>query len=149
MLGNVYGDEPSAADAAPVDAPVLTRPVAKLPEWADEDVLDEAFAQWVPGPPADAPAVERSMLSELAATTVPARHAEPSAAAPVPTVADDDPFVDASPLDDLAGYEPMIDPMLADATARAAVEASITRGWQRSDDDILPGKAGKKGRRAA
>ena len=145
MLGNVYGDEPSAAEAAPVDAPVLTRPVAKLPEWADEDVLDEAFAQWVPGPPADAPAVERSMLSELA-SSVTARPTEAIAPAPTPapTV---EPEGAPSPLDDL--YEPMIDPLLAEATARSAVEHSISRGWQRSDDDILPGKAGRKGRKAA
>jgi hypothetical protein len=31
------------------------------PEWADEQRLDEAFAEWTPGPPADAPAAEREM----------------------------------------------------------------------------------------
>ena len=146
MLGNVYGDDAPVADApATFDEAVPTRAVAKLPEWADEDVLDEAFAHWVPGPPSDAPAVERSMLTELATDSlspVPAAPA-PITAAFTPPVVD----IDESPLDDL--YRPMIDPLLAEVTAQSAVEHAMSRGWQRADDDILPVKTSGKSRRLA
>ena len=148
MLGNVYGDDAPAAEAgAAADTTVVTRPVAKLPEWADEDVLDEAFAQWVPGPPADAPAAERSMLSELAASgPTPAPAPVAPSNEPVDVGAPD---LDAlsSPLDDL--YEPLVDPALAEATARSAVEHALSRGWQRCDDDILPVKSGGRSKRLA
>ena len=152
MLGNVYGDDAPAAEAgAAADTTVVTRPVAKLPEWADEDVLDEAFAQWVPGPPADAPAAERSMLSELAAS-VPTPTPTPAPAPVAPSIEPVDlgaSELDAlsSPLDDL--YQPMVDPALAEATARSAVEHALSRGWQRCDDDILPVKSGGRSKRLA
>jgi hypothetical protein len=40
---------------------------ADAPEWADEAALDEAFADWVPGPPGSAPEAERDALAELPA----------------------------------------------------------------------------------
>jgi hypothetical protein len=150
MLGNVYGDDAPANDAPADDAPatfdeaVPLRAVAKLPEWADEDVLDQAFAQWVPGPPADAPAAERSMLTELATDTPVSAPVAAVAAATSINGFDD---LDTSPLDDL--YQPMIDPELAEATAQSAVEHALSRGWQRGDDDILPVKGGGKSRRLA
>jgi hypothetical protein len=146
LLGNVYGDDAPATDApATFDEAVPTRAVAKLPEWADEDVLDEAFAHWVPGPPADAPAAERSMLTELAADTIPA--APTAAPAAEPAFAQPVVEIDDSSHDDL--YQPMIDPLLAAVTAQAAIEHAVSRGWQRGDDDILPAKSGGKSRRLA
>lgn len=53
-------DGQTAADdahAAPVEGCGPT-----VPDWAEDDVLDRAFASWTPGPPADAPSAEREMV---------------------------------------------------------------------------------------
>jgi len=54
LLDDVYGDTALAPapspDAAPADVASST-PLAGLPDWAVDSVLDEAFADWVPGPP--------------------------------------------------------------------------------------------------
>jgi hypothetical protein len=127
LLGDVYQDE-TPADGVPADPvrPVVGAPATsfdgRLPEWADDEVLDKAFASWVPGPPADAPAAERTMLTDLAADRgewiVPVE-------APVPPPA----------------------PALADVPFHAEVQpapvpfggAAALAGWQRSHDDIIVG----------
>jgi hypothetical protein len=48
---------------------------SRAPAWADESVLDAAFANWTPGPPLDAPAAERDVF---------ASPADPASAAPLP-----------------------------------------------------------------
>src|SRR5215207_10792136 len=93
LLGDVYGPEPEppAADdeaAAAAEAPGAESEQARtlsgaLPGWADDTVLDEAFANWVPGPPADAPSAERGMLSDLAGR--PAAEVTPPGVEPRPT----------------------------------------------------------------
>lgn len=74
LLDDVYGD---TAPAVPVEPDPPTAPLTGLPDWAVDSVLDEAFADWVPGAPAavdealaaqdrPAPHVLRTAFSELA-----------------------------------------------------------------------------------
>ena len=83
LLGDVYeaSTTPPSDDVDPADATTPTAPSAaddppappveavgegpRAPGWADEQVLDEAFAEWVPGPPPDASAEERDMLADV------------------------------------------------------------------------------------
>lgn len=82
LLDDVYGDTDASAEPA-ASAPAPTR--SGLPDWAIDSVLDEAFADWVPGPPTvavgvmDAPSehvehvvgnLQRSAFADL--TTAPA-----------------------------------------------------------------------------
>jgi hypothetical protein len=71
LLGDVYGDDP---DGEPVHREPSPRD--RAPDWAEESVLDAAFANWVPGPPPDAPAAERDVFGP--------RPADPASAAPLP-----------------------------------------------------------------
>ena len=90
------------------------------PDWSNEDRLDEAFADWTPGPHESAPQAEHDVLGlddELATTL--------SAALTAPEVAP-------------AAAEPAPEPLPEPAPA-----AVVARAWQRSDDDILPGKPSK------
>jgi hypothetical protein len=93
MLGDVYGDDADGERVAPEPpapprdgSPALPEATGPLPEatsratsaapaWADESVLDAAFANWTPGPPLDAPAAERDVF---------APHVDPASAAPLP-----------------------------------------------------------------
>jgi hypothetical protein len=65
VLGDLYGgdDQPSVAP------PRNFR--AEAPEWAAEERLDEAFSDWTPGPPPDAPAAEREMSVVIDAPRAP------------------------------------------------------------------------------
>lgn len=138
LLGDVYGTGPAEKDAVePTDAPV-----ADAPSWADESLLDEAFADWVPGPPSDAPADERAALTDLAAGPAP----EPVGAQPVPaTLAEALPaeaewFFDV-PAEPVAAETPVAEPV-ADADTAAPVVP-----WQRADDDLLPSKGRRRTKR--
>jgi hypothetical protein len=70
LLGAVYGDGPTSTGTDPEDeAHVEKEPAAAerdpaVPDWADDDHLDAAFAQWKPGPSADASAVERAFVND-------------------------------------------------------------------------------------
>src|SRR5438270_14032736 len=70
LLGAVYGDTPSETAPDPDDeAHVEREPAAEerapaVPDWADDEHLDAAFAQWKPGPSDDASAVERAVISQ-------------------------------------------------------------------------------------
>jgi len=92
MLGDVYGDDANGEPHAPEPPPqhrdgTGTAPEAtkrarpdseatnRAPAWADESVLDAAFANWTPGPPLDAPAAERDVF---------APHVDPASAPPLP-----------------------------------------------------------------
>jgi hypothetical protein len=80
MLGDVYGDDANGEPARPAaEAASGAQPAPKAPSaapaWADESVLDAAFANWTPGPPLDAPAAERDVF---------ATHVDPASAAPLP-----------------------------------------------------------------
>src|SRR5438874_2810438 len=70
LLGAVYGDAPSAPPRdAEDEAHVEREPAADergpgVPEWADDEHLDAAFAQWKPGPSADASPAEQAFVRE-------------------------------------------------------------------------------------
>jgi hypothetical protein len=121
VLGDVYAD-----DASP-------RPAA--PEWADESRLDEAFANWTPGPPPEAPAAEHEMAAhhriddDLAAALTQALASSP--VNPEPVFADPTPETEGAAVAyELAPFEP---------------EPASARGWTRGDDDVLP-TAHRRGR---
>ena len=120
VLGDVYETKQGAA-----------------PEWADEERLDEAFAEWTPGPPADAPAAEREMAihvpagrldDDLAAALTEALAVEGPSADPVPSFPDVDPEPDsvaavlyAEPAQPIVDEEP---------------EPAAPTRWVRGDDDV-------------
>jgi hypothetical protein len=70
LLGAVYGDAPSSTSRDPEDeAHVEKEPAADertpaVPDWADDDHLDAAFAQWKPGPADDASPVEHAFVKD-------------------------------------------------------------------------------------
>jgi hypothetical protein len=70
LLGAVYGDGPSSTSPDPEDeAHVEKEPAADergpaVPDWADDDHLDAAFAQWKPGPADDASPVEHAFVKD-------------------------------------------------------------------------------------
>src|SRR3954451_23056194 len=70
LLGAVYGEGPTSPPRdADDEAPVRREPPAEergpaVPDWADDEHLDAAFAQWKPGPSDDASAVERAVILE-------------------------------------------------------------------------------------
>ena len=148
MLGAVYGgSDEETAPAEPTDGP----------EWADDDQLDRAFAEWTPGPSADAPAAERSMFAP--APDAPPRLADDLAAAlseavlakadPEPQATDDE---DEDEQEDhetavIANAAVMGPASLADLEPEAPAPIPMPvhkAGWQRSDDDIIP--TGRSGR---
>jgi hypothetical protein len=163
LLGDVYGasedaeatepttpmDVPAAADdppAPPVEAvePGRSRPAA--PGWADDAVLDEAFAEWVPGPPSDADAEERDILADV----------EPAEA--VAEAIDIDAWLGPEPVEELDEVEAEAEAAEMDATtgfdafvpaAEPAPEVhqmtEVEGAWSRESDDLLP--RGRRGRR--
>src|SRR5205823_4885752 len=69
LLGAVYGESPKSERDPEDEAPVPREPAADqrgpaVPDWADDEHLDAAFAQWKPGPAADASVVEHEMVEE-------------------------------------------------------------------------------------
>ena len=70
LLGAVYGDSGSEKGRDPEDeAHVEHEPAAAergpaVPDWADDEHLDAAFAQWKPGPSADASPVEHAFVKD-------------------------------------------------------------------------------------
>jgi hypothetical protein len=68
LLGAVYGDGPSSKDRDPEDEPHVEREAAAdertpaVPDWADDEHLDAAFAQWKPGPAEDAAPAEHAFV---------------------------------------------------------------------------------------
>jgi hypothetical protein len=165
LLGDVYGA--STPPAEDVDAADPTTPTAAVPAaaddppappvedvdagdspaapgWADEAVLDEAFAEWVPGPPSDAVAEERDILADV----------EPAEAVAEPIDIDawlgpeaDDATIDADAGpeghgDELAAtqrFEPFVPSPAPEPLAQGEA------GWTRTSDDLLP--RGRRGRR--
>lgn len=65
LLGDLYGTYGSPdPDGPPVRHEPPAHERAPLPDWADDDELDRAFAGWQPGPPPEAPAAERNVLAD-------------------------------------------------------------------------------------
>jgi hypothetical protein len=165
MLGDVYGEPEEPASSTPSSE--------SSPEWADDEHLDRAFAEWTPGPGADAPAAERGMFAP--SQPAPATHlahdlaAALSEAVLAESSSDDEHDSHVEPIAvPAATPERVATNAFADLERPAVVEADIEAeaaieteteaepapipvpvhkaGWQRSDDDILPtGKAAKGG----
>src|SRR5437588_3713692 len=70
LLGAVYGGSPSSAPRDPEDEahvehePAATERGPAVPDWADDEHLDAAFAQWKPGPSSDASPVEHAFAKD-------------------------------------------------------------------------------------
>lgn len=162
LLGDVYGNaSPSEEDdeaVAPAAGPDVTIPGADperdvddppearvelapepAPGWADDRLLDEAFADWVPGPGPHATGAERGWSVDAGAA-VTGRAGSPTAA--VPSIDEADDWL--LPHDDESGLH-----LLApDATGDDGYEGHVPEGpWSREVDDLLP--AGRRSRRLA
>jgi len=161
MLGDVYGEPEEPTPPAPATGPAT-------PGWADDEHLDRAFAEWTPGPDADAPAAERGMFaSSQAAPSTHLAHdlaAALSEAVLAETETDDEgDHVTAAPTPERVATTAFADlerPVIVEAVVEAEPELEAEpepepapipvpvhkAGWQRSDDDILPtGKTAKGG----
>jgi len=120
-------------------APVPDSPPDAGPSWADEALLDEAFASWTPGPPDDAPALEREMANGFPATSFPELEGELSSG-DLSTVERSAPGpIHDDVHDDVESHEDTGDP----------IEAVPPRMWTRADDDVLPRRrsGGRRGLR--
>ena len=118
LLGAVYGDS-SESERDPDGPPVPVERAADertpaVPDWADDDHLDAAFAEWKPGPSPDADAAERDMVADAT------------------DIDDDEPVVVKPLADDLAAAlsEALV---AADAPARDA----FTSGYDTDEDEDL------------
>ncbi len=161
LLGDVYGASTPSAEDADVDPADPTAPTAvtaaaddppappvesvgdlggpAAPGWADEQVLDEAFAEWVPGPPPDASAEERGILDDVEPAETVAEAIDIDA-----WLGDDTETVAAAGVgteerditEALEAFVPAPEPVV-DAPAEADLR------WTRTSDDLLP-----RGRRA-
>jgi hypothetical protein len=152
LLGDVYGDDP---DGEPVRREPAAEQRSAAPDWADDSVLDAAFANWTPGPPPDAPAAEREVLGTATGTTPAAPLPDDLAAAlsaalvgappPDPTAAPP-PESPAPAVGAVNESSPLWNDLSYTATAPGeAIDPFADAGplvpvlpWQRSDDDILP-----------
>lgn len=133
VLGDVYADD------------IPSRPGA--PEWADEAHLDEAFADWTPGPPPEAPAVEHEMAAhdeashariddDLAAALTQALSSTPIN--PDPVFADHDVAVEAVvEVEPAVAVDPEPEPVEPEPVA--------VYNWARGDDDVLPAGKARRG----
>jgi len=89
------------------------------PAWSSDEALDDAFASWVPGPPAEASAAERAFAA-VAVTEVAVPHAESLAEVQTPTP---------------SGFQDALD-----EPEQLAEVVPIVGRWTPSDDDILPAR---------
>jgi len=165
LLGDVYGASsppeseqeaadptsptavPAAADDPPAPHAEAAGPGPAAPGWADEAVLDEAFAEWVPGPPADASAEERGMLAGVEPAETVAESIDIDAWLGPDEGLDDFEVVDG---DDGGGVEAELDPTApVEAYTMAPPEPEehdeADPNWTRTSDDLLP--RGRRGRR--
>lgn len=129
VLGDVYADDVSSRAAAP--------------EWADEAHLDEAFADWTPGPPPEAPAAEHEMAAhddpaarrriddDLAAALTQALASSPIN--PDPVFADPEVEVEVESV--FEAEQPLAYEL---APVAPAPEPAAVHGWSREDDNVLP-----------
>jgi hypothetical protein len=157
LLGDVYGasstpsDDVDAADATtPMPAPALDDPPAPpveaagtgpaAPGWADEQVLDEAFAEWVPGPPADASAEERGMLADIEPAETVAEPIDIDAWLGTEVVDEDAEEAAGQATEAFEAFVPPPEPTVDDEA-----QADANAQWTRTSDDLLP--RGRRGRR--
>ena len=138
LLGDVYGDDDgdkkNKKKSAPKEGAEATPEEGSAPDWSADERLDEAFAEWSPGPPPEAPEAERKVvelgdpgdgdLNEALAAALAQPSSEATVTSPTPAPEADAPAVEA-----------------ADTT----VPVPVARPWQRSDDDILPAGRRRRG----
>src|SRR5687768_200754 len=126
VLGDVYETENRPAPAA-----------ASAPDWSDEQRLDEAFADWTPGPPASAPAAEHEMAAHAPVASV--RLDDDMAAALTAALSGEGTIID--PVPSFPEVEPEPDSLAAALYAEPAPqpEAVEPTHWARGDDDVLVG----------
>jgi hypothetical protein len=154
--------ESSSADLSAADLPMADPPLADPssmtqvahtplgPEWANEARLDEAFAEWRPGPPDDAPAAEREMANGLPSTSFPGLDAALATHDPLPEF---DLTEGGMAKTEEAPESAMIQsdvphPVPTDLDAADTVDPIQPRVWTKADDDVLPrSRGGRKGRR--
>jgi hypothetical protein len=122
VLGDVY-----AGHAAPT-------PHA-APDWADEAHLDEAFANWTPGPPADAPAAEREMAAHVEVTS--RRRIDDDLAAALSEALSSGPATTESVYAELVQEIPE-----AFVEPEPEPQPTLPHTWRRGDDDVLPSRSG-------
>lgn len=143
VLGDVYESEDRPAPAA-----------GAAPEWADEHRLDAVFAQWTPGPPASAPAMEREMAAHAPRLAAGTRLDDDLAVALTQVLS-----VESAPSADPVPVFPAVAPendsiaavlyaeLAPEAMAQPASPAAPAR-WARGDDDIAFGGSGGSARRS-
>ena len=122
VLGDVYAGH--AAATTPQNGP----------DWADEAHLDQAFADWTPGPPADAPAAEREMAAHVDTST--RRRIDDDLA---------NALTEALTSSASVSSEPVYAELMAEIPA-APAEPEPVHHWTRGDDDVLPSRAGGRKR---
>lgn len=143
LLGDVYGTGADADLLPPPPRDEAPAPAPATPEWAEDSVLDEAFADWVPGPPTDAPAAERAALSDLASFDADA----PVADQPPATLAEALP-VEAEWFFEVPPATEVEAPTVLDLPAvEEEHPETVVVPWQRADDDLLPAKGRRRRRR--
>ena len=133
VLDDVYETENRPAPAA-----------ASVPEWSDEQRLDEAFAEWTPGPHASAPAAEHEMAAHTS-TSVPLD--DDMAAALTAALSSEAPIADVTPT--FPEVEPEPDSLAAALYAEPVPtpEPAEPTHWARGDDDVLVGTRRARGLR--
>jgi hypothetical protein len=113
------------------------------PGWADDDVLDEAFADWVPGPASDADDAERDILADVEPVESVAEPVDIDAwlgAEPVPDLDDIDARAEAPDVDATAAFHVFDDEFVppAEPETDAQVAMAADGAWRRESDDLLP-----------
>ncbi|MGH9102375.1 MAG: hypothetical protein ACRDYD_05255 [Acidimicrobiales bacterium] len=111
-----------------------------VPPWASPLRLDMAFADWTPGPPADAPEAERALLDEAGG--------ELATAGPTGSGEEPELLGPPGPLGppDCSELAAGVTPPATDPAYEAPAAAGEL--WSRSDDDILPRRRRLELRRA-
>lgn len=129
VLGDVYSGGAATSDA-------------KVPEWADDAHLDQVFAGWTPGPPADAPAAER----EMAAHVEPAsrRRIDDDLASALTQALTANPIAPEPLFAQQGDTEQADDELTHTHVAELVALREPTRAWSREDDDILPARGTRK-----
>lgn len=134
VLGDVYSGGAATSEAT-------------VPEWADDAHLDQVFAGWTPGPPADAPAAEREMAAHVEPTR---RRIDDDLASALTQALTANPIAPEPLFAEQGDTEQVDDELTHTQVADLAAPREPTRVWSRGDDDILParntGKASRPSR---
>lgn len=131
LLEDVYRSGPTAP-AAPA-----------APSWSSDSALDDAFADWVPGPSDDAHAAERAFAGTDIEPAEPADEPdEPDQLDQLDSLMQQAASIAAAMVEDELEETPAVE------SAPEPVAVAVPTGtWCRQDDDILPSRGhGRRGR---